>query len=49
MIIPTLGQGPLYRVHHDKRHMLNQAERRRAMLLSLVIIALVALSLWMII
>jgi hypothetical protein len=30
MIIPTLGTGQLYRVHHERAQMLTEIERRRA-------------------
>lgn len=33
MIIPTLGNGQLYRVHHERWQMIAAMERRRAYLL----------------
>lgn len=49
MIIPTLGNGMLYRVHHDKQEMLTQAEKRRALklLCAIGICVVIAIRLWL--
>ena len=40
-MIPTLGRGLLYHVHRNKQDMLNAAERRRAIILSVAILVCV--------
>lgn len=36
-MIPTLSHGALYHIHRNKQRWLNEAERRRAMLLFLAL------------